>query len=50
VSNPLEQAPALRARFDRIFLGRTGFVALDCLLTRLHASKAELLLTRRTNT
>ena len=37
------QARALRARFDRIFLGRTGFVALDRLLARLHANKAELL-------
>ena len=34
---------ALRARFDRIFLRRTGFVTLDRLLTRLHANKAELL-------
>jgi hypothetical protein len=35
---------ALRARFDRIFLRRTGFVTLDRLLARLHANKAELLL------
>ena len=36
---------ALRARFDRIFFEqRTGFVALDRLLTRLHANKAELLM------
>ena len=34
---------ALRARFDRIFLRRTGFVTLDRLLARLHANKAELL-------
>src|SRR4051812_455103 len=34
----------LRARFDRIFRRRTGFVALDRLLHRLHANKAELLL------
>jgi hypothetical protein len=34
----------LRARFDRIFRRRTGFVALDRLLARLHANKAELLL------
>jgi len=34
----------LRARFDRIFRRRTGFVALDRLLRRLHANKAELLL------
>jgi len=38
------QARALRARFDHIFLGRTGFVALDRLLARLHANKAELLM------
>src|SRR6202043_3947863 len=34
---------ALRAPFDRIFKRRTGFVALDRLLTLLHANKAELL-------
>ncbi|MCK8787867.1 transposase [Roseomonas sp. NAR14] len=34
----------LRARFDRIFNRRTGFVLLDRLLGRLHANKAELLL------
>jgi hypothetical protein len=34
---------ALRARFDRIFRRRTGFVMLDRLLARLHANKAELL-------
>jgi hypothetical protein len=33
---------ALRAPFDRIFKRRTGFVALDRLLTLLHANKAEL--------
>jgi hypothetical protein len=33
----------LRARFDRLFRRRTGFVALDRLLERLHANKAELL-------
>ena len=33
----------LRARFDRIFRRRTGFVTLDRLLARLHARKAELL-------
>jgi Transposase IS66 family len=38
------RARALRARFDRIFLGRTGFVALDRLLARLHVNKAELLM------
>ena len=35
---------ALRARFDRIFLRRTGFATLDRLLARLHANKAELLM------
>jgi transposase IS66 family protein len=35
---------ALRARFDRIFTRRTGFVTLDRLLARLHANKSELLL------
>src|SRR5918994_2381641 len=34
----------LRARFDRIFRRRTGFVTLDRLLARLHARKHELLL------
>jgi hypothetical protein len=34
---------ALRARFDRIFKRRTGFVVLDRLLARLHANKTELL-------
>ena len=33
----------LRARFDRIFRRRTGFVMLDRLLERLQANKAELL-------
>jgi len=33
----------LRARFDRIFRRRTGFVVLDRLLERLHANKPELL-------
>jgi hypothetical protein len=33
----------LRARFDRIFRRRTGFVTLDRLLARLHARKTELL-------
>ena len=37
------QSLALRRRFDRIFLRRTGFVTLDRLLARLHANKAELL-------
>jgi hypothetical protein len=35
---------ALRARFDRIFRRRTGFVTLDRLLARLHANKDELLM------
>ena len=35
---------ALRARFDRIFRRRTGFVTLDRLLARLHANKGELLM------
>ena len=34
----------LRARFDRVFLRRTGFATLDRLLARLHANKEELLL------
>ena len=34
----------LRARFDRIFHQRTGFVTLDRLLARLHANKPELLM------
>jgi Transposase IS66 family len=34
----------LRARFDRIFRRRTGFVTLDRLLARLHANKADLLM------
>jgi hypothetical protein len=38
------QCLALRARFDRIFRRRTGFVMLDRLLARLHANKAELLM------
>ena len=38
------QAATLRARFDRIFLRRTGFATLDRLLARLHANKAELLM------
>jgi hypothetical protein len=39
-----QRAAQLRARFDRIFRRRTGFVTLDRLLARLHARKAELLL------
>lgn len=37
------RAAALRARFDRIFARRTGYVVLDRLLARLHRRKAELL-------
>jgi hypothetical protein len=33
----------LRARFDRIFKRKTGFVTLDRLLARLHGRKEELL-------
>jgi Transposase IS66 family len=39
-----DRKAALRARFDRIFKRRTGFVTLDKLLARLHANKAELLM------
>src|SRR6266487_2790539 len=39
-----QRKAALRARFDRIFTRRTGFVTLDRLLARLHANKAELLM------
>ena len=38
------QAAALRARFDRIFKRKTGFVMLDRLLVRLNANKPELLM------
>src|SRR6201994_3913627 len=34
----------LQARFERIFVRRTGFATLDRLLARLHANKAELLM------
>ena len=37
------RAAALRARFDRIFTRRTGYVVLDRLLARLHRRKDELL-------
>jgi hypothetical protein len=37
------RAAALRARFDRIFKRRTGYVTLDRLLARLHRRKPELL-------
>jgi hypothetical protein len=38
-----KRARALRARFDRIFTRKTGYVLLDRLLARLHQRKAELL-------
>ena len=38
------RAAQLRARFERIFKRKTGFVTLDRLLARLHARKQELLL------
>ena len=37
------RAAALRARFERIFRRRTGYVVLDRLLARLHRRKPELL-------
>src|SRR4029077_13602299 len=39
-----QRKAALRARFDRIFKRKTGFVTLDRLLARLNANKAELLM------
>ncbi|WP_419906402.1 IS66 family transposase [Hoeflea sp.] len=43
--NPSPQRKAvLQNRFDQIFRHRTGFAALDNLLRRLHANKAELLM------
>jgi len=39
-----QRKAALRARFDRIFSRKTGFVTLDRLLARLHANKGELLM------
>ena len=38
-----KRARALRARFERLFTRRTGYVMLDRLLTRLHHQKADLL-------
>ncbi len=38
-----QRRAALRARFDRIFTRKTGFVTLDRLLARLNANKPELL-------
>jgi hypothetical protein len=44
-ANPTARRRAeLRARFERIFHRRTGFVTLDRLLARLHANKPELLM------
>lgn len=37
------RARALRARFDRIFTKKTGYIMLDRLLARLHAQKTDLL-------
>jgi hypothetical protein len=43
--NPSGQRKAsLRARFERIFTRKTGFVTQDRLLARLHANKRELLM------
>jgi hypothetical protein len=43
--HPIKRRKAvLRARFDRIFTRKTGFVTLDRLLARLNANKAELLM------
>jgi hypothetical protein len=43
--NPTERrSVAVRARFDRIFRRRTGFVTLARLLARLHANKDEWLM------
>ena len=39
-----QRRASLRARFDRIFRRKTGFVMLDRLLARLHANKPELLM------
>ena len=39
-----QRRAALRARFDRIFTRKTGFVTLDRLLARLYANKLELLI------
>ena len=42
--NPCRRRAAqMRARFDRIFTRKTGFVSLDRLLSRLHGRKDELL-------
>ena len=39
-----QRRAALRARFNRIFQRRTGFITLDRLLERLYTNKSELLL------
>lgn len=39
-----QRRAALRARFNRIFTRKTGFVTLDRLLARLHANRSELLM------
>jgi Transposase IS66 family len=39
-----QRRAALRARFDRVFTRKTGFVTLDRLLARLYANKLELLM------
>ena len=39
-----QKKAALKARFERIFTRKTGFVTLDRLLARLHANKRELLM------
>jgi hypothetical protein len=38
-----KRAQMMRARFDRIFLKKTGYILLDRQLRRLHRRKAELL-------
>ena len=45
ISRPIvapQRKAALRARLDRIFKRKTGFVTLDCLLVRLNANKPKL--------
>jgi hypothetical protein len=42
-ARPAKRRLTLRPRFDRIFRRRTAFAALDRLLARLYANKAELL-------
>ena len=38
-----KRARMMRARFDRIFTRKTGYILLDQLLTRLHRRKSDLL-------